>query len=57
MLGAVLGAEVQGDMELEEGYAEANGNTVEVRNAFIGEADGSGALYPVTGAYVHARRV
>ena len=57
VLGAVLGAEVQGDMKLEEGYAEANGNTVEVRNAFIGEADGSGALYPVTGAYVHARRV
>lgn len=57
VLGAVLGAEVIGDTELEEGYAEANGNTVEVRNAFIGEADGSGALYPVTGAYVHARRV
>ena len=57
VLGAVLGAEVQGDMELEEGYAEANGNTVEVRNAFIGEANGSGALNPVTGAYVHARRV
>ena len=57
MLGAVLGAEVHGDTELEEGYAEANGNTVEIRNAFIGEADGSGALYPVTGAYVHAMRV
>ena len=57
VLGAVIGAEVHGDTELEEGYAEANGNTVEVRNAFIGEADGSGALYPVTGAYVHARRV
>lgn len=57
VLGAVTGAEVHGDTELEEGYAEANGNTVEVRNAFIGEADGSGALYPVTGAYVHARRV
>ena len=57
VLGAVLGAEVHGDTELEEGYAEANGNTVEIRNAFIGEADGSGALYPVTGAYVHAMRV
>ena len=57
VLGAVLGAEVHGDTELEEGYAEANGNTVEIRNAFIGEADGSGALYPVTGAYIHARRV
>lgn len=57
VLGAVLGAEVQGDMELEEGYAEANNNTVEIRKASIGEADGSGALYPVTGAYVHARRV
>ena len=57
VLGAVIGAEVHGDTELEEGYAEANGNTVEVRNAFIGEADGSGALYPVTGATIHARRV
>ena len=57
MLGAVIGAEVHGDTELEEGYAEANRNRVEIRNAFIGEADGSGALYPVTGAYVHARRV
>ena len=57
VLGAVLGAEVHGDTELEEGYAEANNNTVEIRNAFIGEADGSGALYPVTGAYIHARRV
>ena len=57
VLGAVLGAEVHGDTELEEGYAEANNNTVEIRNAFIGEADGSGALYPVTGAYIHAMRV
>ena len=57
VLGAVLGAEVHGDTELEEGYAEANNNTVEIRNAFIGEADGSGALYSVTGATIHARRV
>ncbi|HAK22767.1 MAG TPA: hypothetical protein DCM58_05685, partial [Desulfovibrio sp.] len=57
VLGAVLGAEVHGNTKLEEGCAEANNNTVEIHKAFIGEADGSGALYPVTGAYVHARRV
>lgn len=28
-----------------------------IQNAFVGEADGTGALYSVTGAYVHARRV
>ena len=57
VIGAVLGAEAIGDRELEEGYAEANGNTVKISNATIGEADGSGALYPVTGASVNAMRV
>ena len=55
--GAVYGGQAFGGHNLKEGYAGVSGNTVTIRDAFVGVADNTRALYDVMGAYVIASHV